>query len=121
MPKILEIGFYISVALVAVMLYQKKKKKPSKLSLTAYKDESLKLKGIRKVQAQVVDEAPANTKSDVFRFNGQSYSALQVLGLPLGAEADEIKKAFAVKSSQDSKKSPLYKKAYLHLKKNQNF
>ena len=123
MPAFFEYGFYISIFLVCLFLYKKKKPLPTRLDLSSFKNraESLKknssLGAIRKVVAEVVEDEKPESSKDVFLFKGKKYNAWQVLGLPLGAGAKEISRAYASKVQLDSKNKDLYFKAYRVLKK----
>jgi len=107
----LKLGFYICLALVVVFLWQKKKKKPTKLKLTAYKDLKNALPGIKKVSAEVVGEGEFSHEG-LFNYQGKKYSAYEVLSVPLGASHLDIKKAFAKNSDLDPGNKNLYFQAY---------
>ena len=110
----LKVGFYISLALLVVLLWQKKKKKPTKLKLEAYKDPKTGLPGIRKVSAEVMD-GDHYVHEGVFSFKGRKHSAYEVLSVPMGASKEDFKKAFAQKSKLDPQNKDLYYQAYLVL------
>ncbi len=116
MPEELKIGFYITVLLVGVLLYKKKKPQPTRLDLSGFKNRSKNQKravpGIRKVVAEVVAEAPDRKKSPIFFYEGKKHNALKVLGLPLGAGLQDLKKACAQKIKEDASSKNLYLKAY---------
>lgn len=112
----LKVGLYISIALVVVFLWQKKKKKPTKLKLEAYKDPKTGLPGIRKVSAEVMD-GDHFVHEGLFSYGGKKFSAYEVLSVPLGANEEDFKKAFAQNSKLDPKNKDLYYQAYLTLVK----
>lgn len=122
MPAFFEYGFYISVFLVCLFLYKKKKPLPTKLDLSSFKGATKDFKGkaslgaIRKVVAEVVDDEKPKASKDVFLFKSKKYNAWQVLSLPLGAGSKEISAAYASKVQGDSKNKDLYFKAYKVLK-----
>ena len=113
MPYMLKMGFYISVALVVIFLWQKKKKKPTKLKLT-YKNPKTGLPGIRKVSAEVMD-GDHFVHEGLFSYGGKKFSAHEILSIPLGASDEDCKKAFAENSKLDPKNKDLYYQAYLTL------
>lgn len=94
-------------------MYRKKKKLPTKLDLSGFKNrpKDTSLVGVRKVQAEVVEDEPRGLSQDVFLFNGKKYNAWQVLGIPAGAGSSEIKAAYANKAKQDDKNKDFYFKA----------
>ncbi len=118
MPEELKIGFYITLTLVAFFLYKKKKPRPTQLDLSGFKKrhKGKVIPGVRKVTAEVVEDVPERMPGNVFMHKGKKYDALKVLGLPLGADAAEIKKAYAYKAQSDSKNKEIYIKAYECLK-----
>ncbi len=71
--------------------------------------------GIRKVVAEVVEEAPECNRTSVFTYEGERYDALKVFNLPLGASLLEIKSAYAYKVKEDLENKSFYTKAYEHL------
>ena len=117
MPYMLKVGFYISFALLVILLWQKKKKKPTKLKLEAYRDPKTGLPGIRKVSAEVMDDGDQFVHEGLFSYKGQKYSAYEVLSVPLGADKEDFKKAFAQNSKLDPQNKDLYYQAYLALTK----
>lgn len=110
----LKMSFYICLALVVLFLWQKKKKKPTKLKLTAYRDPKAGLPGIKKVSAEVVDEE-VYLHEGIFIFQGQKYLAYEVLSVPFGASAADLKRAFAQRSQLDPENKDLYFQAYQSL------
>jgi len=97
-----------------LLLYRKKKKLPTKLDLSSFKKrkDGKSLGGLRKVQAEIVDERSEDfSANDVFVYRGQKYNAWQVLNVPVGANEFEIKRAFAKKTKIDSVNKELYFKA----------
>ena len=107
----LKVGLYISIALVVILLWQKKKKKPTKLKLEAYKDPKAGLPGIRKVSAEVVD-GDHFVHEGLFTYGGKKYSAYEVLSVPLGATEQDFKRAYAQKANTDPGNKELYYQAY---------
>lgn len=117
MPEELKIGFYITFVLVGFLLYKKKKPRPSQLDLSGFKNrpKDKVIPGVRKVTAEVVDDASERGRGNIFIHEGKKYDALKVLGLPLGADADEVKKAYAYKVHTDAANKEVYVKAYEYL------
>ena len=96
-----------------MLLYRKKKKLPTKLDLSSFKNRSKgpSLGGVRKVQAEVVDDEPPRVSKDIFLYKGKKYNAWQALGIPAGANSSEIKAAYAAKAKQDAANKDFYFKA----------
>lgn len=121
-PAFFEYGLYISVFLVFLFLYKRKKPMPTKLDLTSFKNNAEKFKkgsslgAIRKVVAEVVQDEKPKASKDIFLFNGKKYNAWQVLSLPLGANKKEIAAGYAQKLQVDPKNKDLYALAYRVLK-----
>lgn len=113
MPEELKIGFYITVILIGFLLYKKKKPRPTQLDLSGFKNspKGKAIPDVRKVTAEVVDEAPDFDKGHVFVYEGKKYNAWRVFNLPLGASTAEIKKAYALKLQEESSLKHLYSKA----------
>jgi len=115
-PPFFKYGFYLTVFITLLLLFRKKKKLPTKLDLSGFKRRSdgKSLGGVRKVQAEVIDdesEFKDSVAADLFLYKGKKYNAWQALGVPAGAGLDEVKKAFAVKSNQDALNKDFYFKA----------
>jgi len=96
-----------------LLLYRKKKKLPTKLDLSSFKNKPKgpSLGGVRKVQAEVVEDEPVRVSKDIFLYKGKKYNAWQALGIPAGADNSEIKAAYAKKAKQDSLNKDFYFKA----------
>jgi len=88
---------------------------PTKLDLSGFKNKGKNkgkaLGGVRKVYAEVVDDEPRKMADEIFMYKGKKYNAWQALGVPAGADASEIKAAFAEKSAQDAAHKDFYFKA----------
>lgn len=122
----LKVGFYLSLILVVVLLWKKKKSKPTSLKLKAYKEHKTGLPGLRKVSAEVVEPGYEDQEGEVafsdrsnkdnpgglFIFRGDRYLAYDLLQVPRGAEEKELKKAFSKKVQSEPGKKALYFKAY---------
>lgn len=114
----IKVGFYVCLFLIVVFLWKKKEQKPSKLKLKAYEDKKNRLAGIKKVQAEAVEEdgpEPEYRDPDIFIFKGKKLSATAVLKIPKGSSAGEIKLAFAKNSKIDPLNESLYFAAYKKL------
>lgn len=119
MPEELKIGFYITLLLVGVILYKKKAPRPTRLDLSGFKNgpKAKSIPGIRRVVAEVVDDAPDKDSSHIFLHQGRKYNALKVLNVPLGAGLSELKRAYALKLNENAGDKALYLKAYNKLSK----
>lgn len=113
MPPLLKYSFYITIFITLLLLYRKKKKLPSKLDLSGFKNrpKGPSLGGVKKVQAEVVEDEPREISKDIFMYKGKKYNAWQALGVPAGAGNREIKNAFAQKAKADSLNKDFYFKA----------
>lgn len=107
MPGLLKIAVYITIAIIIFFLLRKKEKKPSKLEMGLSKHRSSRvnknaLTGVRKVTAEVVDDSKKENTSeiDLIRYNGNIYNVWQILKVPAGANEGELKKAYALLSSE---------------------
>lgn len=96
-----------------LLLYRKKKKLPTRLDLSSFKNKPKgpSLSGVRKVQAEVVDDEPIRVSKDIFLYKGKKYNAWQALGIPAGAGSLEIKAAYVHKVNQDALNKEFYFKA----------
>jgi len=117
-PEQLKIGLIITLILIGFLLYKKKKPKPTQLDLTGFINDRVsdekKLTGVRKVEAQVVEDVEPGAPIDkhVFSLDGKKYNAWAVLDVPLGGSVSEIKKAYAFRTQTDAANQNLYFKAY---------
>lgn len=99
-PKVKEFlifSFVLLVVLVAYMLYRPKKQ-PSRLKLRDSKDGGkvdFSSLGID-VEGFEDGDAPSTAKeiNIIFQFNGHSFEAYEVLGLPAGSSLREVEKAY---------------------------
>lgn len=114
MPEAFKVGLYIAVFILGFFLFRKKKPLPSKLDLSGFKGrvKSKSLGAIRKVEAEVVDEAPEQDSPHIFRFRAEKHDAFKVLGLPMGASIKEIKRAYQLKMLESPDSIELVGKAY---------
>jgi len=114
----IKIGFYVCLLLIVLFVWRKKDPKPSKLKLEPFEDKKNRLAGIKKVEAEAVNENEPDTgykDPDVFTFGGKKFSASSVLKIPKGASSDEIKSAFAESSKFDPTNELLYFAAFKKL------
>lgn len=116
----IKIGFYVCLFLIVVFLWRKKELKPSKLKLKAYKDKKNKLSGLKKVNAEAMEDEdslfePQYKDPDIFIFKGKKLSATAVLKIPKGSSVSEVKGAFARNSKIDPENESLYFAAYKKL------
>ncbi len=118
-PNELKIGFIITAVLILVLLWKRRKPKPTQLDLTGFIDDRMKsrkeLGGVKKVVPEVVmsdGETDSTFDEHVFVVGGKKYNAWNVLEVPVGGSVSEIKKAYAFKTQTDVSNQNLYFKAY---------
>lgn len=95
-------------------MYKKKNPQPTRLDLSGFKNRPKQkaFPGIRKVTAEPVEEAPDVGAGHIFLHKGKKHHAWRVLGVPLGASREDLKKSYAHLLSQNPSKKDLYSKAY---------
>lgn len=114
MPGALKLGFYIAIFLLGYFFIKRKKPRPSKLDLSGFKNQSKskKLGAIRKVNAEVVEEAPEMDEAHIFMHRTQKFDAYRVLQIPMGAGIKDIKTAYQLRLLEQPDSIELLGKAY---------
>lgn len=103
MPPILKIGMYITIGLVIFMFLRKRQPRPSTFNMEGWgkvKNQKSKLKGVKKVEATVEQEARQAPLEDVIRFEGSIYNIWEVLGVPFGAPPSVIRKGYEARVAE---------------------